>query len=80
MIRFAALAAALALAGCETAEKESAAPAAPPSAADTSASSPATVNPVRPGQPMPNTPPILPEDPAKQGDKDMPPGPVNPPG
>jgi hypothetical protein len=77
MIRFTILAAALALGACETAEKQSAA--APPSAADTSARSPATVNPVPAGQPIPQTPPTLPEDPAKQ-DKSMPPGPVNPPG
>jgi hypothetical protein len=76
MIRFTILAVALTLAACETAEKESAA--APPSAADTSATSPATVNPVPAGKSIPQTPPTLPEDPAKQDDKSMPPGPVNP--
>ena len=81
MLRFTLLAAAVALTACETPEREQAtAPAAaPPSAADTSATSPSTVNPVQPGQSLPNTPPTVTEDPARQGDKDMPPGPVNPP-
>lgn len=46
-------------------------------AADTSASSPMTVNPA-PDRGTPQTPPTLPEDPAQQ-DSSMPPGPVNPP-
>ena len=80
MLRFTLLAAAVALTACETPEREQAtAPAAPPSAADTSATSPSTVNPVQPGQSLPNTPPTVTDDPARQGDKDMPPGPVNPP-
>lgn len=78
MTRFSILAAAFMLAACETAENRGATAAAPPSAADTSASSPATVNPVPKGQAIPSTPPTLPEDPARRDDKSMPPGPVNP--
>lgn len=50
-------------------------------AAETSAASPMTVNPapVTPeGRAIPETPPTLPRDPARQDHDAMPPGPVNP--
>ncbi len=50
---------------------------APPSAADTSASSPMTVNPPLKGQSLPATPPTLPKSDPAPDDKSMPPGPVN---
>jgi hypothetical protein len=79
--------AALTLGGCADNGKTASAPS--PTPADTSASSPATVNPApvtpapplpssaapAPGEGIPSTPPTLPEDPQ---DKAMPPGPVNP--
>lgn len=75
---FAGAAAVALLAACaETPGSEAAAErsaVAAPSAADTSARSPMTVNPTPKGQPLPDSPPTLPPD-----DKSMPPGPVNPP-
>lgn len=76
-----AAAAALAAAACaetpQDKDQAAQAPAASGAAADTSATSPMTVNPAPKGQSLPSTPPTLPEDPAQQ-DKSMPPGPVNP--
>ena len=81
MIRVLATAGAmLALAAC--ADREAKAPTATPTGApaDTSATSPSTVNPepkaaAPSGQSLPQTPPVTTPD---QEDKSMPPGPVNP--